>query len=134
MDDASLLLVGIGGLGCAWAKRAKVRCGSGIDLLLIDADPGGIETSTQSHVLVLGSSPDSSGCASLPELGEQRMRSLTQHVNRVLDPVELVILMTALGGGSWSGAAPELARQAKRRGAFGLIIAAVPFPAPPSPP
>jgi cell division protein FtsZ len=132
MEDASLLLVGVGGLGCTWANRAKMRCGTNVDLLLIDADPSGVDSPTQAHVLTLGDSPDSSGCASLPELGEQRMRNLTQFVNRVLEPVELVILLTALGGGSGSGAAPDMARQAKRRGALVLSIAALPFDAQPS--
>ena len=131
MDDSSLLLVGVGGLGCAWAKRAHERCSRNIDLLLVDADPEGINTPNQAHVLQLGPNPEPSGCASLPELGEQRMRSLSNLANRVLEPIELVILLTALGGGAGSGAAPEMARQAKRRGALVVSVAAFPFDAQP---
>ena len=132
MEDSSLLLVGVGGLGCAWAKRAHSRCQKKIDLLLVDSDPEGLESETQSHVLQLGSKIDSSGCAGLPQLGEQRMRALSNLAARVLEPVELVILLTALGGGSGSGAAPEMARQAKRRGAMVISVAAFPFDAQPN--
>ena len=129
MDDTSLLLVGVGGLGCAWAKRAHSRCENHIDLLLIDSDNTGLESQTQAHVLQLGPKLDSTGCAGLPQLGEQRMRSLSNLASRVLEPIELVILLTALGGGSGSGAAPEMARQAKRRGAMVISVAAFPFEA-----
>ena len=38
MDGAQILIAGVGGLGCSWAKRAHSRTGHGIDLVLIDAD------------------------------------------------------------------------------------------------
>ena len=132
MENSSLLMVGIGSLGCAWAKRAHGRCERNIDLLLVDSDARGLESSTQAHVLQLGPTLEPSGCAGLPQLGEQRMRALSDLTSRVLEPVELVILLTALGGGSGSGAAPEMARQAKRRGAMVISVAAFPFEAQPT--
>lgn len=129
MDDASILVVGIGGLGCSWAKRAHGRTGGNADLMLIDADEAGLASQGQAHELKLGPNPDEVGCAALPQLGEQRMRSSSDLVTRVLKPVELVILLTALGGGTGSGAAPEFAKQAKRRGALVLSVAAFPFDA-----
>ena len=46
---------------------------------------------------------------------------------QVLHSAELVIILTALGGGSGSGAAAEFARQARRAGCLTLAIAAIPF-------
>ncbi|GIR34117.1 MAG: hypothetical protein CM15mP47_3430 [Methanobacteriota archaeon] len=34
----SILIAGVGGLGCSWAKGAWSRCNSEADILLIDAD------------------------------------------------------------------------------------------------
>ena len=128
MDDAQILIAGIGGLGCSWAKRAHIKSASGVDLVLIDAD----ETSFDyhdSHIIRLGKETDESGCAALPPLGEQRMRNASGIVRKLLKDVELVILLTGLGGGTGTGASPEFARQARLAGAIVITIAAVPFEA-----
>jgi cell division protein FtsZ len=51
----------------------------------------------------------------------------TAIMDKILEPVELLILLTALGGGVGSGAAPPLAAQAARKGAIVITIAAMPF-------
>ena len=76
MEGAQILIAGIGGLGCAWAKRAHEKTGQGVDLVLIDSDEKSFQNS-ESHKIRLGSELDSSGCAALPPLGEQRMRQAT---------------------------------------------------------
>ena len=44
-----------------------------------------------------------------------------------MEPVELVILLTGLGGGTGTGAAHEFARQARLSGAVVIAVAAMPF-------
>ena len=114
MDADQILIAGVGGLGCAWAKGAKVRCSSETDVLLIDADDESFVDAGSAHVLRLGHTLDSVGCAALPPLAEQRMRGYTALANTILEPVELVILLTGLGGGTGTGAAHEFARQARQ--------------------
>ena len=128
MDGAQILIAGIGGLGCAWAERAHSSTGHGIDLVLIDADDSSLQ-SKEAHIIRLGNDLDSSGCAALPPLGEQRMRQASSVSRTLLDGVEMVILLTGLGGGTGTGAAPEFARQAKLTGAVVISIAAIPFEA-----
>ena len=72
------------------------------------------------------------GCAALPPLAEQRMRGLANLTASLLQNTELVILLTALGGGVGTGAAQEFARQARQRGAIVLAVAALPFDAQPT--
>ena len=100
----------------------------GIDLVLIDADDSSLQ-SNEAHIIRLGKDLDSSGCAALPPLGEQRMRQASSVSRTLLDGVEMVILLTGLGGGTGTGAAPEFARQAKLTGAVVISIAAIPFEA-----
>ena len=45
MDGAQILIAGVGGLGSSWAKRAHLRTGHGIDLVLIDADESSFDLS-----------------------------------------------------------------------------------------
>ncbi len=128
MDGAQILIAGIGGLGSSWAQRAHSRTGHDIDLVLIDADESTFK-SPDAHVIRLGRDLDSAGCAALPPLGEQRMRQASDVSRTLLDGVELVILLTGLGGGTGTGAAPEFARQARLSGAIVISIAAIPFEA-----
>lgn len=126
MDGAQILIAGVGGLGCAWAKKAHQRAGASIDLVLIDADESSFNDS-DSHIIRLGADLDSNGCAALPPLGEQRMRQAAEVTRTLLEGVELVVLMTGLGGGCGTGAAPEFARQARLQGSIVIAIAAIPF-------
>jgi len=48
-------------------------------------------------------------------------------VRNLLEPVELVLLLTGLGGGTGTGAAHEFARQARQSGAIVIAVAALPF-------
>ena len=128
MDGAQILIAGIGGLGGSWAQRAHSRTGHDIDLVLIDADETTFNAH-DAHVIRLGRDLDSAGCAALPPLGEQRMRQASDVSRTLLDGVELVILLTGLGGGTGTGAAPEFARQARLSGAIVISIAAIPFEA-----
>ena len=128
MDGAQILIAGIGGLGGSWAQRAHSRTGHDIDLVLIDADETTFNA-PDAHVIRLGRDSDSAGCAALPPLGEQRMRQASDVSRTLLDGVELVILLTGLGGGTGTGAAPEFARQARLSGAIVISIAAIPFEA-----
>ena len=128
MDGAQILIAGVGGLGCSWAKRAHLRTGHGIDLVLIDSDEATFDDD-DAHVIRLGRDLDSAGCAALPPLGEQRMRQASSVSRTLLEDVELVILLTGLGGGTGTGAAPEFARQARLGGSIVISIAAIPFEA-----
>ena len=132
MDGAQLLIAGIGGLGSSWALKAHERAGNDVDLVLVDSDENSFSNDVQAHIIRLGSAEDSSGCAGLPPLGEQRMRNAANVTRLLLEDVELVILLTGLGGGTGSGAAPEFARQARLSGAVVLSVAAHPFTAQPS--
>lgn len=127
MESSQILIAGVGGLGCAWAKRAYEKCDRGADVVLIDADDSSLAGCESAHVLRLGHTLDSVGCAALPPLAEQRMRGLAPLVRTILEDVELVVLLVGLGGGSGTGAGHEFARQARQSGAVVLCVAALPF-------
>lgn len=127
MEASQILIAGVGGLGCSWAKGAHARCDGTADIVLIDADDSSFESCETAHVLRLGHALDSLGCAALPPLAEQRMRSYSALAQTVLKPVELVLLLVGLGGGTGTGAAHEFARQARQSGAIVIAVAALPF-------
>jgi cell division protein FtsZ len=127
MEASHILIAGVGGIGCSWAKGAHARCEDFADICLVDADDASFENNASAHLLRLGHALDSVGCAALPPLAEQRMRGLSALARTVLEPVELVLLLVGLGGGTGTGAAHEFARQARQSGAIVVAVAALPF-------
>lgn len=127
MEASNILITGVGGIGCSWAKGAHTRCDGSADLCLVDADDSSFQDCDSAHLLRLGHALDSIGCAALPPLAEQRMRGYSNLARTILEPVELVLLLTGLGGGTGTGAAHEFARQARQSGAIVVAVAALPF-------
>ena len=127
MESSQIKIVGVGGLGCSWAISSHNLCGELAEIFLIDADESLVGRYRQNEVCILGHGNDGSGNACLPPLAEQRMRSMDRDMFEKFADVELVIVLAALGGGTGSGAAPEIARQAKSTGATVLSIACMPF-------
>ena len=127
LDSNSLLICGIGGVGCNWAKNAHKKCKNLSDLLLIDGDSRSLDESAEGHLLSLGDSNSIDGCAALTPLASQRMLANAPLTAKVLSDAELVVLLVGLGGGSGSGASIEFARQARLSGCLTIAIAGLPF-------
>lgn len=127
LESNSLLICGIGGVGCNWAKNAHKKCKNLSDLLLIDGDSRSLDESAEGHLLSLGDSNSTDGCAALTPLASQRMLANAPLTAKVLSEAELVVLLVGLGGGSGSGASIEFARQARLSGCLTIAIAGLPF-------
>lgn len=132
MAEGELLIVGVGGVGCRWAHAAHARCANLADLCLIDADAASLAGAHHAHAIQLGPDGGAAGCAGLAPLAATRMRAMQGVTAAMLEQAELVLILTALGGGTGSGAAVEFARQAATAGCLVLCVAATPFQAQPA--
>ena len=56
MEPGSILIVGVGGIGCKWSSRAHGRCQQLSELLLIDADESSFSSEYEAHCLHLDAS------------------------------------------------------------------------------
>ena len=127
MEQGTILIVGVGGIGCGWSERAHARCSELADLLLIDADESSFSSSQEAHCLHLDAMGDARGTAALPNLAAHRLMDGLGNISPLLDRSELVVFLTALGGGTGSGAAAELAARARETGSLVLSIVGLPF-------
>ena len=126
MDQEAILIVGVGGIGCGWSSRAHTRCSKLSDLLLIDADESSFEMSHSAHCLHLDASGEGKGAAA-SKLAAHRLSEGISNISPLLKKSELVILLAALGGGTGSGAAAEIASRAKDSGSLVISIVGEPF-------
>ena len=127
MNQGTLLVVGVGGLGCLWAERAHFRCSQFSDLLLIDADEKTFSGSPEAHCLHLDASGEARGAAALPMLAKHRLKEGISDIQPLLDCAELVVVLTCLGGGVGTGASAEFANLARKSDCMVVSIVGFPF-------
>ena len=98
MESGSILIVGVGGIGCSWSSRAHARCQQLSELLLVDADETSFSSEFEAHCLHLDASGSAKGTAALPNLAAHRLNEGVANIQEMLTNSELVIILTALGG------------------------------------
>ena len=127
MESGALLVMGVGGLGCRWARGAHSRITNESDLMLVDADAESFRGVSNAHCLHLDATGSERGIAALPSLAAHRAVETLDEIRPVLSDAELVVILAGLGGGTGTGATIELARAAKRNGAIVAVVAGLPF-------
>lgn len=127
MEQGSILIVGVGGIGCQWSGWAHEKCQQLSELLMVDADESSFKSDHEAHCLHLDASGSGKGTAALPNLAAHRLNEGFANISGILDKSELVILLTALGGGTGSGASAEIAARSREAGSLVISIVGIPF-------
>ena len=127
MEEGTILIVGVGGIGCKWSQRAPDKCRELADLRLVDADESSFSSTNSAHCLHLDAAGKGRGAAALPNLAEYRLKEGLSNISQILEKSELVVLLTAMGGGTGSGATAEIAARAKETGSLVISIVGMPF-------
>ena len=127
MESDTILIVGVGGIGCQWSGGAHDKCQQLSELLMVDADESSFTSEHEAHCLHLDASGSARGTAALPNLAAHRLNEGIENISGLLKKSELVILLTALGGGTGSGAAAEIAARSREAGSLVISIVGIPF-------
>ncbi|HJM24346.1 MAG TPA: hypothetical protein QF821_01715 [Candidatus Thalassarchaeaceae archaeon] len=127
MEQGSILIVGVGGIGCQWSGGAHGKCQQLSELLMVDADESSFASDHEAHCLHLDASGSARGAAAMPNLAAHRLNEGIANISGLLKKSELVILLTALGGGTGSGAASEIAARSREAGSLVISIVGIPF-------
>ncbi len=125
MHDGALLIVGVGGIGCRWAKVAHSEMESYADLLLVDSDSSSFDEYPSASTIHIG--PEGVNQGIMPELSSSWASEYAHVFSKMLDRAELVLISTVLGGGVGGGASVWIAEQARSSGALVVTIAGLPF-------
>lgn len=121
-----LLLLGVGGAGCALA--AAIKRVSDIDARVLFADTDAQTGASNAPFVLLGgdrlSGRGAGGDSVLAKLAaEDSAAQFEEH----LDGVRLAVVTACLGGGTGGGATPELLARLAERGIPSLVFATTPF-------
>lgn len=122
-----LLLIGIGGAG-AWMTRGILRAyGSGIRALVLDTDAQSGATGDLPFMLLGGNRLAGRGTGGQPASARAAFQDNPALIDPALEGVRTAVLVTALGGGTGSGATGELLKHLHTLGIITLLFATTPF-------
>ncbi len=127
-SEFGVKVIGIGGAGANVLDRMALEGSDDAELLTLNTDIRALSTSVSSHKIQLGSTLlKGMGTGGDPTLGKQAALEAVDDIRKAIRASKMVFLCVGLGGGTGSGAAPEVCRIAREEGVFLVVFATLPF-------
>lgn len=122
-------VIGVGGGGSNAINHMFQQGIKGVDFVICNTDSQALENSPVPNKIQLGVSlTEGLGAGANPEVGEQAAVESFDDIKRMLDTNTKMVFITAgMGGGTGTGAAPIIAKQAKEMDILTVGIVTIPF-------
>jgi cell division protein FtsZ len=122
-------VIGVGGGGSNAINHMFQAGINGVDFVVCNTDSQALENSPVPNKIQLGVSlTEGLGAGANPEVGEQAAIESMEDIKTMLDNTTKMIFITAgMGGGTGTGAAPIIAKQAKEMDVLTVGIVTMPF-------
>jgi cell division protein FtsZ len=113
--ELKILVVGCGGGGCNSVHRLMNIGIRGVKTVAINTDKSHLRTINADQRLLIGSQVTRGlGAGGVPEVGEACMENALEPLNELLRDADLTFITAGMGGGTGTGVAPVVARQARK--------------------
>ena len=122
-------VIGVGGGGSNAINHMFQAGINGVDFVICNTDAQALQNSPVPNKIQLGVSlTEGLGAGANPEVGEQAALESMEEIKNMLDSNTKMIFITAgMGGGTGTGAAPIIAKQAKESDVLTVGIVTMPF-------
>ncbi len=122
-------VIGVGGGGSNAINHMFQAGINGVDFIICNTDSQALQNSPVPNKIQLGVSlTEGLGAGANPEVGEQAAIESMEEIKTMLDNTTKMIFITAgMGGGTGTGAAPVIAKQAKEMDVLTVGIVTMPF-------
>ncbi len=125
---AKILVVGTGGAGNNCVSRLTELGVKGASTVAINTDAKHLSITKADDKLLVGRELTRGlGAGGYPDVGKRAAEESEREIRKMLEGVDMVYIVTGLGGGTGTGATPVLARIAKEMGAITIGCATMPF-------
>jgi cell division protein FtsZ len=123
-----LKVVGLGGAGGNAVNRMVNSGFTGVDFIAVNTDLQVLRGSTAQQRIQIGQKLTRGlGSGGVPDVGRQAAQESEEVVRESLQGADMVFLTAGMGGGTGTGASPEVARIARETGALTVGIVTKPF-------
>ncbi|MDR1593864.1 MAG: cell division protein FtsZ [Prevotellaceae bacterium] len=122
-------VIGVGGGGNNAVKNMYEKGIEGVDFIICNTDAQVLDKSTVPVKIQLGAMLTKGlGTGCNPEIGRQAALESLDEIKKILESnTEMIFIATGLGGGTGTGAAPIIAKEAKSMGILTVAIVTLPF-------
>jgi cell division protein FtsZ len=125
---AKIKVVGVGGGGGSAINRMITEKIRGIEFLAVNTDAQALHGSLASTKIAIGKTVTRGlGAGMNPEMGRRAVEENANDLRNALAGADMIFLTAGLGGGTGSGAVPEIAKVAKEVGALTVAVVTKPF-------
>ena len=124
----TIKVVGVGGGGGNAVNRIASAGVRSVELVCMNTDKQALQRSQAAVKVQLGEKLTSGrGAGSKPEVGEKAAEESREAITNVLKDADMVFITAGMGGGTGTGAAPQVAKIARELGALTVGIVTKPF-------
>jgi cell division protein FtsZ len=126
--EAQIFVIGAGGAGCNCVKRLTDIGVKGARTIAVNTDAKHLTVTNANNKILIGKELTRGlGAGGYPDVGRKAAVESEKEIKKSLKDADMVYLVTGLGGGTGTGAAPEIARMAKEQGAIVIGCVTMPF-------
>lgn len=128
-EEAVIKVIGVGGGGGNAIEHMVSQSIEGVEFIAINTDAQVLRSSSANVTLQIGSGVTKGlGAGANPNIGRQAAEEDRETIRQSLEGADMVFITAGMGGGTGTGAAPEVARVAKELGILTVAVVTKPFP------
>lgn len=128
VKEAKILVIGAGGAGTNCITRLTEMGIKGASTVAINTDVKHLSASSAHSKILIGKELTRGlGAGGYPDVGKRAAQESERELKSMLKDADMIYLVTGLGGGTGTGAAPEIAKIAKEMGCIVIGCCTMPF-------
>ena len=128
-EEAVIKVIGVGGGGGNAIEHMVKHTIEGVEFIAINTDAQVLRSSSANVTLQIGSDVTKGlGAGANPNIGRQAAEEDSETIRQSLEGADMVFITAGMGGGTGTGAAPEVAKIAKEMGILTVAVVTKPFP------
>lgn len=128
-EEAVIKVIGVGGGGGNAVEHMVSQSIEGVEFIAVNTDAQVLRSSNADITLQIGSSVTKGlGAGADPNIGRDAAQEDRETIRQALDGADMVFITAGMGGGTGTGAAPEVAKIAREMGILTVAVVTKPFP------
>jgi len=128
-EEAVIKVIGVGGGGGNAVEHMVSQNIEGVEFIAVNTDAQVLRSSAANVTLQIGSEVTKGlGAGANPEIGRRAAEEDGETIKESLSGADMVFITAGMGGGTGTGAAPEVAKIAKELGILTVAVVTKPFP------
>ncbi|MCV2884892.1 cell division protein FtsZ [Aestuariibacter sp. AA17] len=128
-EEAVIKVIGVGGGGGNAVEHMVSQSIEGVEFIAVNTDAQVLRSSSADVTLQIGSTVTKGlGAGANPNIGREAAEEDRETIRQTLEGADMIFITAGMGGGTGTGAAPEVAKIAKELGILTVAVVTKPFP------